>query len=146
MENIFIINTTLESRDPFHKQLVSIKMGYCKKDVTPLLTHWSYIFLALTHRYDLYLEKILLYYISIMIVLILSGHKFAHCHDGPAQFVIWIYQGKNEVWGLIDNRVLVQVMTWSGTGDKPLPETMMFSTAWYWIQPCMNIDNTCTLS
>ena len=29
----------------------SISMGYCKKDVTPLLLHWSYIFLALTHRY-----------------------------------------------------------------------------------------------
>ena len=26
-----------------------ISMGYCKKDVTPLLTHWSYIFLAITH-------------------------------------------------------------------------------------------------
>ena len=26
-------------------------MGYCKKDVTPLLTHWSYVFLALTHRH-----------------------------------------------------------------------------------------------
>ena len=25
-------------------------MGWCKKDVTPLLTQWSYIFLALTHR------------------------------------------------------------------------------------------------
>ena len=24
-------------------------MGWCKKDVTPLLTHWSYVFLALTH-------------------------------------------------------------------------------------------------
>ena len=27
-------------------------MGQCKKDVIPLLTRWSYIFLALTHRYD----------------------------------------------------------------------------------------------
>ena len=27
-------------------------MGSCKKDVTPLLTHWSYVFLALTHRDD----------------------------------------------------------------------------------------------
>ena len=26
-------------------------MGYCKKDVSPLLTHCSYIFHALTHRY-----------------------------------------------------------------------------------------------
>ena len=25
-------------------------MGKCKKDITPLLTHWSYVFLALTHR------------------------------------------------------------------------------------------------
>ena len=28
-----------------------IPMGWCKKDVTPLLTHWSYVFLALAHRY-----------------------------------------------------------------------------------------------
>ena len=27
-----------------------ILMGECKKDETPLLTHWSYVFLALTHR------------------------------------------------------------------------------------------------
>ena len=26
-------------------------MGLCKKDVIPLLTHWSYVFLALTHQY-----------------------------------------------------------------------------------------------
>ena len=32
-------------------QICFISMGQCKKDVTPLLTHWSYIFLALTHRY-----------------------------------------------------------------------------------------------
>ena len=34
-------------------QVKSILMGYCKKDVTPLLTHWSYVFLTLTHRYHL---------------------------------------------------------------------------------------------
>ena len=28
-------------------------MGPCKKDVAPLLTHWSYIFLALSHQYGL---------------------------------------------------------------------------------------------
>ena len=32
--------------------LASISMGWCKKDVTPLLTHWSYVFLALTHQYE----------------------------------------------------------------------------------------------
>ena len=29
-----------------------ISMGWYKKDVTPVLTHWSYVFLALTHRFD----------------------------------------------------------------------------------------------
>ena len=28
-----------------------ISLGWCKKDATPLLTHWSYVLLALTHRY-----------------------------------------------------------------------------------------------
>ena len=32
----------------WHKYYKS--MGECKKDVTPLLTHWSYFFLALTYR------------------------------------------------------------------------------------------------
>ena len=36
--------------------IFQISMGYCKKDVTPLLTHWSYIFLALTHRYGIYFK------------------------------------------------------------------------------------------
>ena len=27
-----------------------MSMHWCKKDVTPILMHWSYIFLALTHR------------------------------------------------------------------------------------------------
>ena len=30
---------------------IGISMASCKKDVTPLLTHWSYIFLAQTHRF-----------------------------------------------------------------------------------------------
>ena len=29
-----------------------ISMGYCKKDVTPLLTHWSYVFSAC--RFDVH--------------------------------------------------------------------------------------------
>ena len=32
--------------------LCYISMGQCKKYVTPLLMHWSYVFLALTHRFD----------------------------------------------------------------------------------------------
>ena len=33
-------------------------MGWCKTDVTPLLTQWSYVFLAPTNQYvNIYLEK-----------------------------------------------------------------------------------------
>ena len=32
-------------------KITSVSMGWSKKDVTPLLMHWSYIFLALTHRH-----------------------------------------------------------------------------------------------
>ena len=35
------------------RQLLT-SVDWCKKDVTPLLTHWSYVFLALTHRHDLF--------------------------------------------------------------------------------------------
>ena len=31
----------------------NISMGWCKKDVTPSLVHWSYVFLALAHRFTL---------------------------------------------------------------------------------------------
>ena len=36
-------------------KLTLISMGQCKKDVTPLLTHWNCVFFALTHRYVLHL-------------------------------------------------------------------------------------------
>ena len=33
-----------------NERMKFISTGRCKKDVTPLLTHWSYVFLALSHR------------------------------------------------------------------------------------------------
>ena len=35
----------------FFTTCCNISMGLCKKDITPLLTHWSYVFLALIPRY-----------------------------------------------------------------------------------------------
>ena len=32
-------------------------MGWCKKDVTPLLTHWSYVFLAINLWYNLWWQS-----------------------------------------------------------------------------------------
>ena len=48
--NVFQSLTTFKS--------VFVSMGECKKDVTPLLTHWSYVFLALTHLYVGWLEAL----------------------------------------------------------------------------------------
>ena len=42
----------------------------CKKDVTPLLKHWSYVFFALTHQY------ICMLYIIFLIGLNPCGAKF----------------------------------------------------------------------
>ena len=30
----------------------NISMGKCKDDVTPLPTHWNYVFITITHLYD----------------------------------------------------------------------------------------------
>ena len=39
------------SRNTIGRFAPIISMGWCKECVFPLLTHWSYVFLALTHRY-----------------------------------------------------------------------------------------------
>ena len=39
-----------------------ISMGLCKKDITPVLQQWNYVFLALTHRYTV---MILCYWFSL---------------------------------------------------------------------------------
>ena len=41
----YVLSWWLLKRPPYNS------MGYCKKDVTPSLMHWSYVFLALTHRH-----------------------------------------------------------------------------------------------
>ena len=33
-------------------------MGKCKKNVTPVRKQWSYVFLALTHWFDVESEKV----------------------------------------------------------------------------------------
>ena len=48
-----IMNMKCRDRYSSDWSLWVIPMGVCKKDVTPLLTHWNYAFLALNHRYNL---------------------------------------------------------------------------------------------
>ena len=41
----------------FQRRNMPVSMGYSKIDVTPVLTHWSCVSFALTHRYDSILIK-----------------------------------------------------------------------------------------
>ena len=59
-----------------HKDIKTILIGQCKKDVTPLLTQWSYKFLALTHQYVEYAIDLL------MISFIQTGKPLRWRHNG----------------------------------------------------------------
>ena len=70
-----------------------ILMGLCLKDVTPLLTHWSCIFLALTHRYNVQAPK--------------RQHAFVVTNDNPVHLCILqhyacsyslLYSKENVAW------------------------------------------------
>ena len=58
-----------------------ISMGQCKKDVTSLLAHWSYIFLALTHWY--------------ILVIIGSGNDLLPSATKPLTELVMTYQQWN---------------------------------------------------
>ena len=45
-------------------------MAQCKKDVTPLLMHWSYVFIALTYRFAFIINQFI--YLSIWLGVLLS--------------------------------------------------------------------------
>ena len=50
---VFQWNTqTTDSETKYGFLYEFISMGQCKKDVIPLLTHWSFVFFALTHRFE----------------------------------------------------------------------------------------------
>ena len=57
LHNTMLISTLTQHQSFFfYLNLISfihehVSMGLCKKDITPLVTRWSYVFLALTHRY-----------------------------------------------------------------------------------------------
>ena len=72
-------------------------MAKCKKDVTPLLTHWSYVFFALTHRNGSDLDKLIVpqydtaypkkyahgFVVVVMQSFIMNSHEvFIHIHQG----------------------------------------------------------------
>ena len=60
LESTLYFKVCLDKPASIFFHLTSIKwMGYCKKDVTPLLTHWSYVFLALIHPRCIWFHNIL---------------------------------------------------------------------------------------
>ena len=64
-------------------------MGKCKKDITPLLTHWSYNFLALTHRYknvELPLGVLFIYMGPVDLLTIYAKLRVVHGPGMPGTF------------------------------------------------------------
>ena len=116
---------------------VHISMGWCKKDVTPLLTHWRYIFLALTHQYImrrfwttlLITARMPWYYarhnISILFYMAPWTDSLVICmHQGACFCHIWPlmmctkhgmpYWEKYTEWNLISKAFLsIQIIGWN---------------------------------
>ena len=67
-------------------------MGKCKKDVTPLLSHWSYIFLALTHQY---LGELMACDCRIRDIFFLST-TIPHLRVAPCIFSAWREYNESE--------------------------------------------------
>ena len=65
-------------------------MALCKKDVTPLLMHWSYIFLALTHRVNTTGNSMTLFFFFFSFCL-----KLHHCDKEKRNHVVLL-----RYWGL----------------------------------------------
>ena len=85
--------------------VVDISMGWCKKDVTPLLTHWNYVFLALTHWY--------------IIPFLIQCHKLLssklwHWNSSGTLNSLW---PSDAIWRMKSLLTLAQVPD----GTKPLP-------------------------
>ena len=144
-----------------------ILMGQCKKDVTPLLTHWSYVFLALTHRYILYfllpkyvcdIEMCVSCRITQQKGWLRTSWDFYNIYEN----LVWFIRGRSVPWDgalsywswdkmaamyfqvhknlhilikiwlkfvpsdPVENKsVLVQIMAWHCSDDKPLCESVL---------------------
>ena len=56
-------------------------MSQCKKDIPPLLTHWSYVFLALTHRNVGHYTEIPSYPFSILVTMVQLSRAISTARD-----------------------------------------------------------------
>ena len=95
----------------------SILMGSCKKDLTPLLTHWSYISLALSHRYVAKASVISSLVLTLYIMLCFWRSINMHLHFIPFLHIemtqIFVFAFCIKIG--TDNDLLP-------SGNKPLPE------------------------
>ena len=78
-----------------------ISMAQCKKNVTPLLTHWSYVFLVLTHRYGVIGAFLLyMYLVSLRCKLNLVIVHAARCRPADSWKVLSFLQWQYQVIGI----------------------------------------------
>ena len=123
-------------------------MCWCKKDVTPLLTYWSYVFLALTYRHMLMHNQ--LWWLKLTIPEPITDDVQTHAFNTlrlmqndrhfPDDIFKWIFLIE-DIWislkislKFVPNHAnvrinnilaLVQIMAWHRPGAKLLSEPMM---------------------
>ena len=107
-----------------------ISMGQCKKDVTPLLAHWSYIFLAPTHRYN------------VIVLVNMSLHVIHHVFCG-------IQNCLYNVLCMIENYFMymnIMFLRLCSTVNWVLNHCLVFGRGlscitWYYIKTALNLIN-----
>ena len=69
--------------------MFNIPMGWCRKDITPLLTHWSYVFPALTHQWNQVTHSLFLQNIQ---------HKYPYSSAMSVRYFLFIMSPKFDLF------------------------------------------------
>ena len=82
-----------------------ISMVWCKRDVSPLLTHWTYVSLVLTHRYVFAIPNSSLT-LKCHKVLICTLMEYENMIISPSHYHGWWYLGNalHHIDGLVQER------------------------------------------
>ena len=112
---------------------VMILMGWCKKDVTPLLTHWSYVFLALTHPWG----KIAMQ--SHLVLLSKSIYPIASCWAPTAAVAHLVLSWKHYDIDMIPTLLALCEGNLPVTSGSPSKRPLILSLLLPWTCPWTNI-------
>ena len=94
---------------PIQFGFVIILTGWCKNDITPLLTHWSYVFLSLTHRFV----------VGIVHILQVTFLDLSNCLTTPVAVLVLRMKGNmlyksSKPWRFNSNAYYIDYTSYNG--------------------------------